>query len=93
MDDLELTDEERAMLREVALLHPQLGIMKAVKTLQARGDRAEFYLEHREDEDTGCCISCNDRMHKNRNASLDHRHAWKTAQWIEAAQMKLAIEG
>ena len=58
---------------------------------RARAMEAEFKLEHLEDEDTGCCIPCNDMMHKDRTARLDPRHTWDSARWI--AEERRKVEG
>ena len=75
---LELTEEERAYTKDFIKHWPSHELARTILTLQARGDRAEYYRNNPEklcQDPVGC------------------RHVWEPAQWLAAAKDELSGEG
>ncbi len=85
MDDqgLELTDEERAYISWAIKQSTQGPWVTATIKLQARGDRAEWEVNHYE------CQVISGVLRNQAGPCTDSHHTWKAAQWIEAARQAL----
>jgi len=90
--NLELTDKERALLRNTreqfvlqgAYLIPQL--LSIIHKLQAGKMKAEFAVDH------GDCHEFIDGHWECLDGLTDPRHTWTVEQWLEAAKDELIME-